>query len=64
MSRASWGRSLLKTSINLVEAGLLLKEIPSGGFGGFFFQSEVHAFMATVLLRMARLDALDADPET
>jgi hypothetical protein len=29
----------------LVEAGLLLQEIGGSGLGGFFFQSEVHAFM-------------------
>jgi hypothetical protein len=46
-----------------VEAGLLLQEIPSGWFGGFFFQSQMHAFMGTVLLRVARFDALDADPQ-
>src|SRR4029077_1572835 len=41
------------------EARLLLKEILCSGFGGLFFQSEMHAFMAAILLWMARLDALD-----
>jgi hypothetical protein len=48
----------------LVESGLLLQEIRGSGFGGFFLQSEVHAFVTTVLLRMARLDAFDAHAET
>jgi hypothetical protein len=45
----------------LIEAILLLKNISSGRFGGFFLQSEMHAFMTTVLLRMARLDPFDAN---
>lgn len=39
----------------VVEPGLLLKEIGACRFGGFVLQSEVHAFMASVLLRAARL---------
>ena len=47
----------------LVEAGLLLKEIGGSGLGGFFLQREMHPFMAAVLLRMAWLDAFDANAE-
>jgi hypothetical protein len=47
-----------------VKAGLLLQKIGGGGFGGLFFQSEVHAFVTAVLLGMARLNALDANAET
>jgi len=45
----------------LVEAGLLLQEIGGCRFCGLFLQSEVHAFVTTVLLRMTRLDAFDAN---
>ena len=48
----------------LVEASLLLQEIPCCWLGSFFFQSEMHAFMTAVLLRMARFDAFDADAQT
>jgi len=45
----------------LIEACLLLQEIRGRWFGSFFFQSEMHAFMSAVLLRMARLDAFNAN---
>jgi hypothetical protein len=48
----------------VIEAGLLLQEVGGGRLGSFFLQSEVHAFVTTVLLRMARLDAFDANAET
>ena len=47
----------------VVEAGLLLKEVGGGRLGGFFLQSEMHAFMTAVLLRMAGLDAFDANAQ-
>jgi hypothetical protein len=47
----------------LVEASLLLKEIGGGWLGSFFFQSEMHAFMPTVLLGMPGLDPFDADAQ-
>ena len=47
----------------VVEAGLLLQEIVSGRLGCLKFQCQMHAFMAAVLLRVARLDALDVDTE-
>ena len=46
-----------------IKALLLLQEVEGGGFGGFFFQGQVHTFMAGVLLRLAGLDAFDADAE-
>jgi hypothetical protein len=47
----------------VIEPGLLLKKVQTGRLGGFFFQREMHAFMAAVLLRMARLDALNANAQ-
>jgi hypothetical protein len=38
-----------------VKGRLLLKKIDAGGFGRFFFQGEMHAFMPAVLLRMIGL---------
>ena len=44
-----------------VEFGLLLQYVGARGTSGFFLQGQVHAFMTTVLLRVARSDALDGD---
>ena len=33
------------------------------GLGGFFLQSEMHALVTAVLLRMARLDPFNANPQ-
>jgi hypothetical protein len=46
-----------------VEAGLLLQEVGDRRLGGFFLQGEMHALMAAILLRMARLNALNANAE-
>jgi len=47
----------------LIEFSLLLKEVCAGRFGGFFLQSEMHALVAAVLLRMAWANAFNADAE-
>jgi hypothetical protein len=47
----------------IVELGLLLKKVASSGLGSLFLQSEMHALVTAVLLRMARLDPLNADAE-
>ena len=46
-----------------IEARLLLQKVLSCGFGGFFLERQVHAFMTPVLLRSARLDPFESDPE-
>lgn len=43
---------------------MLLKEIRAGRACRFDFQGSIHALMATVLLRTARLDTLDRNAET
>lgn len=47
----------------VVEAFLLLDDVGTRWAGGFTLEREVHALVAAVLLRMARLDALDGDAE-
>ncbi len=47
----------------VIEPGLLLKEIQTSRLGGFFLQREMHAFMTAVLLRMARLNPFNADAQ-
>ena len=54
------------TLVNLgeaVEALLLLKEVERGGLGGLLFEGQVHPLMASVLVWVAGLDALDLDAE-
>ncbi len=57
------GSFIVEAFDEVIELGLLLEEVAAGRLGGLKLQSEVHAFMAAVLLRMARLDALDLDAE-
>ena len=47
----------------VVEAGLLHEEVLGGWLGGFLFLSQVHAFVAPILLGMPWFDAFDVDAE-
>jgi len=48
----------------VIELGLLLEEIFGSRFAGFLFESQMHALVPAVLLRVAGFDALDANPES
>src|SRR5438477_8151217 len=57
-------RTLLVEDLDeLVEPSLLLQKIGSRRLGGFSLQGQMHAFMAAVLLGVARLNPLDANTE-
>src|SRR5262249_40780470 len=47
----------------VIKLCLLLQEVTPGGLGGFFLQSEMHALVATILLRVAGPDAFNADAQ-
>src|SRR5262245_28847200 len=55
--------TLVENLQELIELGLLLENILAGRFGRFFLERQMHAFMAAVLLWMARPDPLDLDPQ-
>lgn len=47
-----------------VEFSLLLKAVETGGARCLHLQGQMHALMASVLLRATRFDPFDADPKT
>ncbi len=47
----------------LIKALLLLQEVEGGGLCGFILQGQVHALVATILLRVSGLDGLDIDAQ-
>jgi hypothetical protein len=47
----------------VVELGLLLKKVAAGRLGSLELQGQMHAFVASVLLRVTGLDAFDLDAE-
>ena len=57
------GLFVIEFADEVVEARLLPQDIGACRLGGFFPQRQMHALMATVLLRMSRFDALNIDPE-
>jgi len=61
MASASCGRSRLNSSIEDVELCLLLEDIGASRTGGLLLQSQMHAFVSAVLLRMAGANAFDRD---
>ena len=54
---------LVESRDELIEARLLLQEVLGSGLGSFILQCQMRTLVATGLLRMAGLDALEVDPE-
>ena len=46
---------LVEAGDEVIEARLLLQDVWGSGLGGFLLQRQMHAFVAAVLLRVARL---------
>ena len=57
------GPLVVKGSDELIEARLLLQEVPGGGLAGFLPERQMHALVTTVLLGMPWFDAFIVDPE-
>src|ERR1700733_15829836 len=57
------GSLLVVLADELIELGLLLQEVLARRLGCFLLQSQMHALMPTVLLRITRPDAFDVDPQ-
>ncbi len=69
LARIETGQGLVGSGVvihfyEVVESFLLLQEIIGRRHGSLFFQSQMHAFMTAILLRVARLDPFDRDAET
>ena len=64
MSRAWCGRSFVELLEKIIEFALLLQTVQACGTSGFRLESEMHAFMPAILLRMTGLDAFDGDAQT
>jgi DNA-binding transcriptional LysR family regulator len=57
-------RALVVVGFNeVIELGLLLQEVFTGRLGGLQLQGQMHTLVPSVLLRIARFDALDRDAE-
>src|ERR1041384_6782540 len=57
-------RPLVVVAIDeVIELALLLQEVAGCRLGGLELQGQMHALMATVLLRMTRFDPFDLDAE-
>ena len=54
---------LIEDVDEVIKPGLLLQEVATGRFGGFFLQGEMHALMTAILLGMTRLDAFNANAQ-
>lgn len=50
---------IVEAVYEVIEPGLLLKKVVACRFGGLQLQGEMHAFMASVLLRVTGFDTLD-----
>src|SRR5262245_17003353 len=64
MPKASCGRWLLKISIKSSNLACCCRKFEAAGLVASFFKGQMHPLMAAVLLRMARPDPFDPNPQT
>lgn len=55
---------VIETGDEPIELRLLLKEVLGRRLSGLLLRGQMHPLVPAVLLRMARFDALDVDPQT